>query len=60
MTYLVLVDNNTVELIVEAILAITLFHDLVDIEMVEASACCELLAVCRLSHAGSSSDDDVR
>jgi hypothetical protein len=38
MTYLVLVDDNTVELIVKAILAITLFHNLVDIEMSEASA----------------------
>jgi len=37
MAYLVLVDNDTVELIVEAILAVTLFHDLVDIEMGEAS-----------------------
>jgi len=38
MAYLVLVDNDTVELIVEAILAVTLFYDLVDIEMGEASA----------------------
>ena len=37
-SYLVLVNNDTVELIVKAVLAIALFHDLVDIEVGEAGA----------------------
>jgi hypothetical protein len=37
MAYLVFVDNDTVELIVEAVLTVTLFYDLVDIEMGKAS-----------------------
>lgn len=59
-TYLVLVYNDAFQLFVVAVVAVAVFDDLVDVEVSESSAGCELLTVRRLAHAWRASDYDVR
>lgn len=59
-TYLILIDNPTLPLLVVLLEAITFLGDLIDGQVLESGILGELFAVYGLTDAGGAGDDHIR